>query len=588
MADNKHLQLLRSSQAYTDLAAAKKALEGKLATLKDGEPAIASYGSGASAGVVLGIRAFASGSTGTNSIFIDAATIEGLINKVSENSSNALSSALSNLIHSTTGSGPVVTDVTQANGKVSVTKGNLTASQVTRLASGNVTGATVEAALLELQNKITNSTKTYTIKSVATGELAANSLAEYQLIENGKVVADAAKIVIPKDQYLKDVTFNTDTQKLTFKYSLADGTEKSVDVNMASIVVESEVGNGLQVGTDKAISVKLDTDNENGFLTVGTGGLKLSGVQSAINTAKGEAIDSANRTAQGYASTAKSEAITSANSYTDAQITATKKLFPVITGGTNITVTPTTAEGNPTTYTVNASGLATSTDLTNLSNKVNGLTAKNIKATTITSGDTTIALTGATVDAQLAELAKGVKTAQAAANAVTVKGSANISVTKSNTGSEFTVSAIGLATTGEVSTAKTEAINSAKSYTDEKVAPLATTEALNAAKARITTLEGKQYTISGASGVTVTGTAAAKTISVKLDANNENGFLTVGTGGLKLSGVQSAINTAKNGAVADAKAYTDKKVAPLATTEALNAAKGRIDKLEAGYDCGTW
>ena len=318
MADNKHLQLLRSSQAYTDLAAAKKALEGKLATLKDGEPAIASYGSGASAGVVLGIRAFASGSTGTNSIFIDAATIEGLINKVSENSSNALSSALSNLIHSTTGSGPVVTDVTQANGKVSVTKGNLTASQVTRLASGNVTGATVEAALLELQNKITNSTKTYTIKSVATGELAANSLAEYQLIENGKVVADAAKIVIPKDQYLKDVTFNTDTQKLTFKYSLADGTEKSVDVNMASIVVESEVGNGLQVGTDKAISVKLDTDNENGFLTVGTGGLKLSGVQSAINTAKNGAVaDAKAYTDEKVAPLATTEALNAAKGRID-------------------------------------------------------------------------------------------------------------------------------------------------------------------------------------------------------------------------------------------------------------------------------
>ena len=485
MADNKHLQLLRSSQAYTDLAAAKKALEGKLATLKDGEPAIASYGSGASAGVVLGIRAFASGSTGTNSIFIDAATIEGLINKVSENSSNALSSALSNLIHSTTGSGPVVTNVTQVNGKVSVTKGDLTASQVTRVAAGNVTGATVEAALLELQNKITSSAKTYTIKSVATGELAANSLAEYQLFENGNVVADAAKIVIPKDQYLKDVTFNTDTQVLTFKYSLADGTEKSVGVNMASIIVESEVGNGLQVGTDKVISVKLDSTGEAAFLSVGPDGLKLSGVQSAINTAKGEAIDSANSAA----STAKSEAIASANSYTDAQITATKNLFPVVSGGTNITVTPTTSEGKPTTYTVKATGLATSTDLTNLSSKVDGLTAKNIKATTIASGSTTIALTGATVDAQLAELAKGVKTAQAAASAITVKGSANISVTKSDTGSEFTVSAIGLATTGEVSTAKTEAINSAKSYTDEKVAPLATTEALNAAKGRIDKLE---------------------------------------------------------------------------------------------------
>ena len=587
MADNKHLQLLRSHQAYTDLTAAKKALEGKLATLKDGEPAIASYGSGASAGVVLGIRAFASNATGTNSIFIDAATIEGLINKVSENSSNALSSALSKLIHSTTGSGPVVTDVTQVDGKVSVTKGNLTASQVTRLASGNVTGATVEAALLELQNKITNSTKTYTIKSVAASELAVNSLAEYQLFENGEVAADATKIVIPKDQYLKDVTFDSDAQKLIFKYSLADGTEKSVDVNMASLIIESEIGNGLQVGNDKVVSIKLNKTGADTFLTVDGDGLKLSGVQSAINTAKGEAIDSANGTAQGYANTAKTDAITSANTHTDTQITVTKKLFPVVEGGTNITVTPSITEGKATTYTVKATGLATSTELTNLSNKVDGLGAADIKATSITANANTIALTGATVEAQLAELAKGVKTAQAAAGAVTVKGSTNIAVTKSDTGNEFTVSATGLATTGEVSTAKTDAIGSAKAYTDEKVAPLATTEALNAAKARITTLEGKQYTIAPGNGISVTGTTA-KSISVNLDTTGEDAFLTVGPDGLKLSGVQSAIDAAKNGAVTDAKTYTDKQVGTCAKAADLETANGKIATLEAGYDCGTW
>ena len=587
MADNKHLQLLRSFQTYTDLAAAKKALEGKLATLKDGEPAIASYGSGASAGVVLGIRAFASNATGTNSIFIDAATIEGLINKVSENSSNALSSALSKLIHSTTGSGPVVTDVTQVDGKVSVTKGNLTASQVTRLASGNVTGATVEAALLELQNKITNSTKTYTIKSVAASELAVNSLAEYQLFENGEVAADATKIVIPKDQYLKDVTFDSDAQKLIFKYSLADGTEKSVDVNMASLIIESEIGNGLQVGNDKVVSIKLNKTGADTFLTVDGDGLKLSGVQSAINTAKGEAIDSANGTAQGYANTAKTDAITSANTHTDTQITVTKKLFPVVEGGTNITVTPSITEGKATTYTVKATGLATSTELTNLSNKVDGLGAADIKATSITANANTIALTGATVEAQLAELAKGVKTAQAAAGAVTVKGSTNIAVTKSDTGNEFTVSATGLATTGEVSTAKTDAIGSAKAYTDEKVAPLATTEALNAAKARITTLEGKQYTIAPGNGISVTGTTA-KSISVNLDTTGEDAFLTVGPDGLKLSGVQSAIDAAKNGAVTDAKTYTDKQVGTCAKAADLETANGKIATLEAGYDCGTW
>lgn len=57
-----------------------------------------------------------------------------------------------------------------------------------------------------------------------------------------------------------------------------------VRINMAEIIDEHEFGNGLQVDSEGIVSIKLDGEAE-AFLTVGPDGLKLSGVNDAIETA---------------------------------------------------------------------------------------------------------------------------------------------------------------------------------------------------------------------------------------------------------------------------------------------------------------
>jgi hypothetical protein len=77
----------------------------------------------------------------------------------------------------------------------------------------------------------------------------------------------------------------TGSEALCFIYQKADGTYELVAVNVESFLQESEFSNGLEVdNTNHTVSVKIDSTSEN-FLTVGSGGVKLSGVQSAITTA---------------------------------------------------------------------------------------------------------------------------------------------------------------------------------------------------------------------------------------------------------------------------------------------------------------
>ena len=67
-------------------------------------------------------------------------------------------------------------------------------------------------------------------------------------------------------------TFNTD----------AGG--KVINLNVTSLIDVYTAGNGIEV-TGKVISVKRDGSSE-AFLTIGADGIKLSGVQDAINTAQ--------------------------------------------------------------------------------------------------------------------------------------------------------------------------------------------------------------------------------------------------------------------------------------------------------------
>ena len=120
----------------------------------------------------------------------------------------------------------------------------------------------------------------------------------YQLQVNGE--AKGVTIDIAKDQSIKDInvldmnaTLNDNgtikagnpvgSTALCISYILADGTYKLAKLDYSKFLEETEFANGLEV-KDHKVHVKVDPSSES-FLSVSSTGVKVSGVQNAINTA---------------------------------------------------------------------------------------------------------------------------------------------------------------------------------------------------------------------------------------------------------------------------------------------------------------
>lgn len=135
-----------------------------------------------------------------------------------------------------------------------------------------------------------------TIAKVASDD--ATIAASYQLQVNGE--AKGTTIDIAKDQSIKDInvldmnaTLKADgtiqagspvgSTALCISYILADGTYKLAKLDYSRFLEETEFSNGLEV-KDHKIYVKVDPSSES-FLSVSSAGVKITGVQNAINTA---------------------------------------------------------------------------------------------------------------------------------------------------------------------------------------------------------------------------------------------------------------------------------------------------------------
>lgn len=192
--------------------------------------------------------------------------------------------------------------------------------------------------------------KTYSVVKMTAAEVSAlgnsNVKEAYKLIDEDKA-AVGDPILVYKDSSLKSAAMGTDSnaQKLMLTYILADGSESVVPVDLSAFYAESETGDGLQL-IDHVISVKRDATSE-AFLTVGADGVKLSGVQAAIDTAKSEAI----------------AAITPAIQALDAEVTSTD--------GEKVTVKVTEVDGKITAVNVTESDIASAQDLSDLTTIVN-------------------------------------------------------------------------------------------------------------------------------------------------------------------------------------------------------------------------
>lgn len=108
---------------------------------------------------------------------------------------------------------------------------------------------------------------------------------------NGEVIAEFSDADFVKDSVLDDVEYSPITQEIIFTWKTVDGETKTDAVSVADFVQVYTAGNGLDLNSNQ-FSVKIDGESES-FLTVGANGVKLAGVQTAIDTAKQAAIDDA-------------------------------------------------------------------------------------------------------------------------------------------------------------------------------------------------------------------------------------------------------------------------------------------------------
>lgn len=244
---------------------------------------------------------------------------------VSGSVANSIKTAIAGLdVDAIGGTGKVITTVSEQDGKISATAIDLTAGAVAATDSEGdashvaVEGTTVAAQIESLAKSIkgiSDDAKTYSVKKLSQDEVTAlgetNVREAYQLLD-GESQVSGETIKIYKDSSLKSVAL--DGQTLNFTYILADGSESTVGVDVSTFLAESEFGKGLEV-VNNIVNVKVDAASEE-FLTVGKDGVKLSGVQAAIDKAAKKAATEVVEDAEGHVTVTKDTGLNGQTIYT--------------------------------------------------------------------------------------------------------------------------------------------------------------------------------------------------------------------------------------------------------------------------------
>lgn len=281
----KTLKLLRNSSIYTGRTAAEEALTQHL--LADGQVAIASYKLNVDGQeqtfVMMGFRHH------DKIQFVDTKKLEEDIAAVSAGIPSDFDALKVKLVSDNT----VLSDTTNVKDALEKLAGLV--GVVVIEPNDNSMEVSTDGGKTKLNVKIDTNEKilsvgenglltNLTINKVTEG-LDENVKEVYRLMAGDNKIGE--DITVYKDSSLK--TVELDGQELVFTYILANGTESAVRVDVSNFLAESEFKDGLQV-TNHEVSVKKDSDSEE-FLTISADGVKISGIQDAINAKAKEITD---------------------------------------------------------------------------------------------------------------------------------------------------------------------------------------------------------------------------------------------------------------------------------------------------------
>lgn len=174
-----------------------------------------------------------------------------------------------------------------------LTPGNVTLSQSAtglkasvKIPAATITGVATDDKVLGLNGTLLSSTLNLKYDSTTK---------KIQLLGiKNAVIAEVDATDFIKDGMVNAVSFDPSSKALTITFNTDSGKE-TITVDLSSLVDTYTAGNGIAIAKN-AVSIKVDPTSEE-FLSVDTAGVKISGVQNAINAAKNEVVGSDTDTA---------------------------------------------------------------------------------------------------------------------------------------------------------------------------------------------------------------------------------------------------------------------------------------------------
>ena len=388
-------------------------MDTQLKKLSVGEQAIASYTDGDEVSILLGI----SYGDGTNYQIFEGAKIgEGgnleipqEVQEAIDNAINALDTADTAVAHN------FVTEVKQENGKITVKRGAVASSgstiTITDGADGGINLEVVSSALTQYVGKEAivvgedvDGEKEISLKLNADDKVltqnASGLLANINLTWNK---TDGLKLIgkggteiatIPATDFIKDgmlqeveLVTNPDEQPegtyLEFTFNTYAGS-KVIYVNVTSLIDIYTGTNGVQVSGKQISAVKDPTSEE--FLEIAATGIKVTGIQTAINSAKGVAQAAIDKIEESVGLSPSGDHIITSGNYTSGATTIAREIGALDTQVKTNTDDITEIKK----YTVNGKAISTNPILYGSDITLSGYTRSELanEALNIASGDT--------------------------------------------------------------------------------------------------------------------------------------------------------------------------------------------------------